>query len=186
MRREQLHENEFYTGTGYKLKLTFFFSLPKLWALYTKDFMQLTWFHFFFLKIFFNRTSTLCKHQKTIWPLTHSFEHRWTLPVQKFLNIGSRAGLFNIISANVGVVQMVSWQWSRVLGVHIYIFFFVFEQYILICFKRAAPKIMLRILLCWPTMSEVDIDGMAVEAGTSHSYSITLYCHKTDGSRGEV
>ena len=35
-------------------------------------------------------------------------------------------------------------------------------------------------------MSEVDAGGMAVEVEPSHQYSITCYCHVTDGSRGAV
>ena len=47
---------------------------------------------------------------------------------------------------------------------------------------RAAPKVMLPVLLCWLTMSEVDIGGVAVEAEPSHQYSVTFSCHVTDGS----
>lgn len=38
-------------------------------------------------------------------------------------------------------------------------------------------------LLCWPTIAEVDIGGLAVEI--SHQHSITSCCHTTYGSRGE-
>ena len=51
---------------------------------------------------------------------------------------------------------------------------------------RAALKIMPPLVLCWPTMSEVDVGGMAVEAEASHQHSITLCCCVTDGSRGAV
>jgi len=47
---------------------------------------------------------------------------------------------------------------------------------------RAAPKVMLPVLLCWLTMSEVDIGGVAVEAEPSHQYSVTFSCDVTDGS----
>jgi len=33
---------------------------------------------------------------------------------------------------------------------------------------RAAPKVMPPILSCWPMTSEVDVDGMTVEAEPSH------------------
>ena len=40
---------------------------------------------------------------------------------------------------------------------------------------RDAPKVMLPILLLWPTRSEVDIGGMTVVTEPSHRYSITFY-----------
>ena len=51
---------------------------------------------------------------------------------------------------------------------------------------RAAPKVMSPILLYLPTMSEVDIGGMAVEVESFHQYSIKFCCHVMDGSRGVV
>ena len=33
---------------------------------------------------------------------------------------------------------------------------------------RAAPKVMSPVLLFWPTMSEVDVGGIAVKAEPSH------------------
>lgn len=51
---------------------------------------------------------------------------------------------------------------------------------------RAALKAMPPILLCRSMMSEVDGGGMAVEVKSSHQYSITVYCHMRDGSRGAV
>ena len=51
---------------------------------------------------------------------------------------------------------------------------------------RAAPKVMPPILSCWPMMSEVDADGMAVEVEPPHQYSITFCCNVTNGSRGAV
>jgi len=51
---------------------------------------------------------------------------------------------------------------------------------------RAALKVMPPGLLCWPMMSEVDVDGMAVLIEPSHQYSVTFCFHMTDGSRGAV
>jgi len=51
---------------------------------------------------------------------------------------------------------------------------------------KAAPKVMLPILLCWPITSELDIGGMAVEVKPSHWYSIPFCCCVTDDSRGAV
>lgn len=40
-----------------------------------------------------------------------------------------------------------------------------------------APKVMPSTLLCWPVMSDLDVDGMAVE--------VELFCcYVMDGSRG--
>ena len=47
---------------------------------------------------------------------------------------------------------------------------------------RVALKVMPLILLCWPTISKVDVSGMAVEVKPSHQYSITFCCCLTDGS----
>ena len=41
-------------------------------------------------------------------------------------------------------------------------------------------------LLCWPTISEVDIGGTAVEVEPSQQYPITFCCCVTDGSREAV
>jgi len=51
-----------------------------------------------------------------------------------------------------------------------------------IAVMRAAPKVMLPNLLCWPVMSEAD-GGMAVEVEPSLQYSVTCCCCVTDGSR---
>ena len=51
---------------------------------------------------------------------------------------------------------------------------------------KVALKVMLLILLCWPTVSEADVGGMAVEAEPSCQYFFTFCCCVTDGSRGEV
>ena len=53
-------------------------------------------------------------------------------------------------------------------------------------FARAALEVIPPILLCRPTMSEMDVGGMAVEAEPSRPYSVTFCCHVTDGSRGTV
>jgi len=50
---------------------------------------------------------------------------------------------------------------------------------------KAAPKVMLPILLCWPMMSETDVGGMTVEVDPSCQYAIIFCCCATDGSRGE-
>ena len=47
-------------------------------------------------------------------------------------------------------------------------------------------KVMPPTLLYWPTMSEVDVCGVAVEAEPFHQCSITLCCCATDGSRGAL
>ena len=40
------------------------------------------------------------------------------------------------------------------------------------------------IVLCWPTMSEADVGGMAVEIEPSCEYSVKFCYPTTDGSRG--
>jgi len=50
----------------------------------------------------------------------------------------------------------------------------------------AAPKAKLPILLCWPMMSEADVGGMAVEAGTSCPYSTTFCCYAADDRREAI
>jgi len=42
------------------------------------------------------------------------------------------------------------------------------------------------VVLCWPTISEADVGGIAVEVDPSHQYSVKSCCHVTDGSRGAV
>ena len=59
------------------------------------------------------------------------------------------------------------------------IFFYIYTT-------RAALKVMPPILLCWLTMSEVNVGGMAVEAEPSHQYSIIFCCRVTDSSNGAV
>ena len=49
---------------------------------------------------------------------------------------------------------------------------------------RVAPQVMPPILICWPTTSEMDVGGRAVEAEPSHQYFISFCCCVTDGSRG--
>jgi len=54
---------------------------------------------------------------------------------------------------------------------------------------RAALKEMPPVLLCWPTVSEVDAGGMTIEVDNRepfHQYSIIFSCHVIDGSRGAV
>ena len=58
-------------------------------------------------------------------------------------------------------------------------------NYNIYCMK-AALKVIPPILLCWPTTSNADVGGMAVEVEPSCQYSITLCCCVTDGSRGAV
>lgn len=48
---------------------------------------------------------------------------------------------------------------------------------------RATPKVMSPILLGWSIMSEVDIDGVAVDTEPSHQYSIKFCCWVTDDSK---
>ena len=50
----------------------------------------------------------------------------------------------------------------------------------------AAPKVMHPILLRWPTTSEEDVGGMAVEFEPSHQYAVKFCCRKTDDRRGAV
>ena len=49
-------------------------------------------------------------------------------------------------------------------------------------YTRAAPKVMLPILLCWSTNLEVDVGDMEVEIEPYHQYSIACCCHVRDGS----
>ena len=51
---------------------------------------------------------------------------------------------------------------------------------------RAASKVTSPILLCWPTMSEAGVGGMAVEVEPPHQYSIPFCCYATNGSRRAV
>ena len=52
-----------------------------------------------------------------------------------------------------------------------------------IYFMRVAPKVTFPVLWCWPTASEADGGGMAVEVEPFHQYPIALCCLVTDGSR---
>jgi len=52
--------------------------------------------------------------------------------------------------------------------------------------RGTAPKVMFPLLLCWPTVSEADVGGMAVEVEHTHKYSVTFCYRVTDGSRGSV
>ena len=51
---------------------------------------------------------------------------------------------------------------------------------------RAALKVMLPILLCWPMISESDVDHMAVEVAFSLLYSVTFSCYVKDDRKGAV
>ena len=50
---------------------------------------------------------------------------------------------------------------------------------------RIVPKVIPPVLLCWPT-SEIDDEGMEVEAEPSYPYAVTFCCYVTNGSRGAV
>ena len=50
---------------------------------------------------------------------------------------------------------------------------------------RAAPKVMLPILLSQPTTSEVDVGGMAAEVEPSLQYPITFCCMQQMGAEGQ-
>jgi len=51
------------------------------------------------------------------------------------------------------------------------IFFYIYTT-------RTALKVMLTILICWPMMSEGNVDGMAVQVEPSYQYPITFCCHR--------
>jgi len=53
-------------------------------------------------------------------------------------------------------------------------------------YAKYTLKVMPPVLLYWPTTSEVDVGGMAVEFEPSHKYPITFSCCVTDRSRREV
>jgi len=57
-----------------------------------------------------------------------------------------------------------------------------FSHYI----TMVAPKLMPPLLLCWHTMSEVDVGDEAVGVEPSHQYSNKFCCRTTDDSRGAV
>jgi len=44
--------------------------------------------------------------------------------------------------------------------------------------KRIAPKVMPPILFYWPTRSEADVGGMAVEEKPSNRYYVLLPCDR--------
>jgi len=41
--------------------------------------------------------------------------------------------------------------------------------------RRAAPKVMAPIWLCWPTTSDMDVGGMVIEVELSHQYSTLFF-----------
>ena len=47
---------------------------------------------------------------------------------------------------------------------------------------RAAPKVMLPLVLCWTVMSQMHVNGVAVEGEPPHQCSIPCCCCATDGS----
>ena len=51
---------------------------------------------------------------------------------------------------------------------------------------RSAPKVMPPVLLCWPTMSETDVGGMAVEVEPPGQYSATLLMYDGQQQRGSL
>ena len=53
-------------------------------------------------------------------------------------------------------------------------------------YAKYTLKVMPPVFLYWPTTSEVDVGGMAVEFEPSHQYPITFCCCVTDRSRREV
>ena len=53
-------------------------------------------------------------------------------------------------------------------------------------YTRAALKVMPPTVLLWPTTSEADAGGMAVDVEPSHHYSVTFCCCVADGSREAV
>ena len=53
-------------------------------------------------------------------------------------------------------------------------------------YTRAALKVVPPILLSCPTISKLDIGGIAVEVESSHQYSVTFCCCLLDSSRGAV
>ena len=56
----------------------------------------------------------------------------------------------------------------------------------IITLHKAAPEVMPPVSLCWPTVSEVDVAGLAVEAEPSRQNSLTSCCCVADGGRGEL
>jgi len=51
---------------------------------------------------------------------------------------------------------------------------------------RSALEVMPPISLCWPTESEVNVNGMMVEVEPSNQYAVAYSYHVTNGSRGAV
>ena len=60
------------------------------------------------------------------------------------------------------------------------------KKIIIVQSVRYALKVMPLILLCWPTLSEMDVSDMAVEGEPSNQYCTTFCCHVTDVSRGAL
>lgn len=53
-------------------------------------------------------------------------------------------------------------------------------------YTRAVTKVMNPILVCWPTMSEAHVGGMAVKVEHSHQHSVTFCWCVTDSSNGTL
>ena len=51
---------------------------------------------------------------------------------------------------------------------------------------RTVLKVMPPILGCWPTTSETDGGGIAIETEPFHQYSSTFCCCATNGSRRAI
>ena len=49
---------------------------------------------------------------------------------------------------------------------------------LLVIYNGCSWKLMPPILLCWPTTSEVDVAGIAVEVEPTHQYSVLLPCDR--------
>lgn len=60
------------------------------------------------------------------------------------------------------------------------------DKNVCVKYTSAAPKAMSHILLCWPTMSEVDVGGMVAEDEFYCQYSITFCSCVMDDSREAV
>jgi len=68
----------------------------------------------------------------------------------------------------------------------LFIYLFYVGAYRAGSYTRAASKVMPPLLLYWPTTSEADVGGVAVDIEPSHQYCIRFCGCATDGSRGAV
>ena len=76
-----------------------------------------------------------------------------------------------VIIGNLTIVNIHS--------IQTYIHVYVYNVYIIYIWQLLQKPAM---LLCWTTLSEVDVGDLAVGAELSHQYSITFFCRVTDGS----